>query len=121
MATVLAWHRAPRSNWLPACSVGRCCIERPITVDQTNYSVVVDEAVVVKWLRPPVPVPHPGVELIRHLTAAGFDEMPGYVGVDERDGMVHAIVTAYLPGALDGWDWYVDDVEHGSTAESDVR
>ncbi len=89
----------------------RCSVERPITVDQTNLSVVVDETVVVKWLRPPVPSPHPGVQLIRHLAAAGFDEMPAFVGVDERAGVVHAIVTAYLPGALDGWDWYVDDVE----------
>lgn len=89
----------------------KCSIERPITVDQTNFSVVVDESVVVKWLRPPVPVPHPGVQLIRHLVAAGFDEMPSFVGVDERDGVVHAIVTTYLPHALDGWDWYVDDVE----------
>ena len=58
---------------LAARLLGRpCSVERPITVDQTNYSVVVDEAVVVKWLRPPVPVPHPGVELIRHLAAAGL-------------------------------------------------
>jgi maltokinase len=73
--------------------------------------VVVDESIVVKWLRPPVPAPHPGVELIHHLTAAGFSEMPALVGVDEGEGMVKAIVTSYLPGALDGWDWYVDDVE----------
>jgi maltokinase len=89
----------------------QCSVERPITVDQTNFSVIVDESVVVKWLCPPVPVPHPGVQLIRHLAAVGFVEMPALVGVDERDGMVHAIVTTYLPGALDGWDWYVDDVE----------
>jgi maltokinase len=97
---------------LAARLLGRqCSVERPITVDQTNVSVVVDEAVVVKWLRPPVPSPHPGVQLIRHLAAAGFNEMPAFLGVDERDDVVHAIVTAYLPGALDGWDWYVDDVE----------
>ncbi len=89
----------------------RCSIERPITVDQTNLSVVVDESVVVKWLRPAVAAPHPGVQLIRHLAIAGFDEMPALLSVDERDGMVHAIITSYLPGALDGWDWYVDDVE----------
>ncbi len=89
----------------------RCSNERPITVDQTNYSVVVDERIVVKWLRPAVPAPHPGVELIRHLTASGFDEMPELIGVDERDGVVHAVVTTYLPNALDGWDWFVDDVE----------
>lgn len=103
---------AGESIELAARLLGRSCsVERPITVDQTNFSVVVDDAVVVKWLRPPVPVPHPGVELIRHLAAAGFDEMPAFVGVDERDGVVHAIVTAYLPGAADGWEWYVDDVE----------
>jgi maltokinase len=89
----------------------RCSNERPITVDQTNYSVVVDDRIVVKWLRPPVPAPHPGVELIRHLTATGFSEMPALIGVDERDGLVHAVVTTYLPDALDGWDWFVDDVE----------
>ena len=118
------WHEQEgghgyRSSVTPGASIelaarllGRkCFVERPITVDQTNYSVVVDDAVVVKWLRPAVPVPHPGVQLIRHLAAAGFAEMPGLVGVDERDGVVHAIVTTYLPAALDGWDWYVDDVE----------
>ena len=87
-----------------------CSTERAITADQTNVSVIVDESAVVKWLVPPVPAPHPGVELIRHLVAGGFDEMPSLIGVDERDGMVHAIVTSYLGGALDGWDWYVDDV-----------
>ena len=46
---------------LAARLLGRpCSIERPITVDQTNRSVVVDESVVVKWLVPPVPAPHPG-------------------------------------------------------------
>jgi len=92
--------------------LGRSCsVERSITVDQTNVSVVVDESVVVKWLRPPIPAPHPAVQLIRHLADAGFDEMPALLGADERDGVVHAIVTSFLPGALDGWDWYVDDVE----------
>ncbi|MEA3183712.1 MAG: maltokinase, partial [Ilumatobacteraceae bacterium] len=88
-----------------------CSVERPITVDQTNVSVVVDESVVVKWLQPPVPSPHPGVEMIRHLAEAGFDDMPDFVGADERDGVVHAVVTTFLPGARDGWDWYVDDVQ----------
>ena len=86
-------------------------VERPITVDQTNYSVVVDESFIVKWLQPPVSVPHPGVETIRHLAAAGFDEMPSLLAAAEHDGNVHAIISAYLPGAVDGWEWYVDDVD----------
>ena len=36
--------------------------------------------------------------------------MPALVGVEERDMVVHAIVTTYLIDAADGWDWYVDDV-----------
>ena len=85
--------------------------ERAIAVDQTNHSVVVAETVVVKWLQPPVPSPHPGVDLLRYLAARGFAHMPGFVGVYEVDDMVLAVVTEFVPGALDGWDWYVDDVD----------
>lgn len=85
--------------------------ETAITADQTNVSVVVDDCVIVKWLRPPIRAPHPGVELIRHLAASGFEQMPALLGVDERDGVVHAIVTEYVRGAVDGWQWFADDVE----------
>lgn len=85
--------------------------ERPITVDQTNESVVVGEAVVVKWLLPPVLAPHPGVELLAHLAACGFGGMPRFLGVEQRGELIDAVATEYLPGALDGWDWFVDDVD----------
>lgn len=88
--------------------------ERPITVDQTNYSVVVGPAgdeVVVKWLQPPVLSPHPGVQLIRHLASRGFSDMPAFIGCEERDELVLATVSEFIPGALDGWDWFVDDVD----------
>lgn len=85
--------------------------ERAITVDQTNRSVVVGDEVVVKWLLPPVLAPHPGVEVLAHLAARGFTDMPSFLGVEERDEMVHALASEYLPGAQDGWDWYVDKVD----------
>jgi maltokinase len=85
-------------------------VERPITVDQTNRSVVVDEAVIVKWFRPPRPVPHHGSDVLAHLTEVGFDQMPGFFGADEQDGLVVASVAEYLPGATDGWEWYLDEV-----------
>lgn len=90
--------------------------ERPITVDQTNQSVVVGDAtrgeqVVVKWLQPPVLSPHPGVQLLRHLASRGFTEMPAYLGCEERDELVFATVTEFVVGAQDGWDWFVDDVD----------
>lgn len=84
--------------------------ERPITVDQTNASVIVGEQVVVKWLLPPVPEPHPGVELLAHLREVGFDEMPAFIGEHTEAGEVLALVTGLVPGALDGWDWFVDQI-----------
>ena len=85
--------------------------ERPITVDQTNYSVVVGEAVVVKWLATPVRQPHPGTQLLAHLRSVGFTGMPAFHGELIEDGTVHAIVTGFVDGALDGWDWCVDELE----------
>lgn len=84
--------------------------ERPVTVDQTNRSVIVDDLVVVKWLVPPVPQPHPGARLLAHLAEVGFDEMPPFLGTEERDGEVVAVLTGFVAGALDGWDWLVDEV-----------
>ena len=85
-------------------------VERPITVDQTNYSVVVGESVVVKWLLPPVPAPHPGTRLMAHLSAVGFTAMPAYHGELVDAGLVHATVTQFVDGSLDGWDWCVDEL-----------
>ncbi|MGI5283303.1 hypothetical protein ACQEVF_08220 [Nonomuraea polychroma] len=89
-------------------------------VDQTNYSVVVDEKVVVKWMTPPVPLPHPALDILAHLVEAGFnDTAPPYAAltgpVDGRDCLL-ALVTGYLPEARDGWEWCVDEAEAGTTA-----
>lgn len=97
--------------------------ERAITVDQTNQSVIVADEAVVKWLLPPVMTPHPGVELLVHLESRGFGAMPRFLGVEQRDGLVLALATEYVPGAQDGWDWFVDDVDswlRGSLAPADV-
>lgn len=82
--------------------------ERRITVDQTNRSVIVDESVIVKWLTPPVREPHHGLDLLAHLDAVGFVDMPSLLGVEASDGRVLAVVTEFVVGALDGWDWFVD-------------
>ena len=79
--------------------------ERPITVDQTNRSVVVDESVIVKWYRPPRPLPHHGSDVLAHLAEVGFDAMPEFLGTVTEHGDVVASVSAFLPGASDGWEW----------------
>lgn len=83
--------------------------ERPILVDQTHRSVVVSERLVVKWFTPPLPPPHRSVDLLGHLAAVGFRRTAApYAAAFDARGRAVALITDYLPGALDGWDWCVD-------------
>lgn len=102
---VTSWHHEPVSS------------ERGVTVDQTNESLVVGERAVVKWsLHLPIDDEpgSPAPQRLAALAAAGFDETPRPWGTVERvvDGraVLLAAVVEFLPGALDGWDWMVDDV-----------
>lgn len=111
---VTAWHAEPLHG------------ERAVTVDQTNESVVVGERAVVKWA---VHLPRdgepgsPAGERIAALVRAGFDAMPRAWAVVEhlREGasspVLVATVVDLLPGALDGWDWAVDDVRRLARGE----
>jgi maltokinase len=95
---------------LPPLSSGH---ERPITADQTHRSVVVDERVVVKWFRPPMPPPHPALDVLAHLDAVGFERTAKpYAAVLDGDALT-AMVTAYLPDAVDGYHWCVAAVVDG--------
>ncbi len=89
--------------------------ERPITADQTNFSVVVGDRVVVKWMRSPVPHARAPI-MLGHLATVGFERIPTpYASLHRADDLV-ALVSAYLPDAVDGWDWCVDaliDACHG--------
>ncbi len=91
-------------------TVGAAAVERQITVDQTNYSVIVGELVVVKWLLPPVHGTHPAVRSMTHLRSLGFTEMPIFYGALVEGEFTTAIITGFVTGASDGWDWYVDEL-----------
>ncbi len=92
--------------------------ERAMGVDQTNDSVVVGEAVVVKWLLRPSPAVHPAPAILAHLAALSYANVPRPLGSltwTAPDGaeVLLALVDGYLPGARDGWDWCVAGVlEH---------
>jgi maltokinase len=91
-------------------------IETAIDVDQSNDSVVVDGTMVVKLFPVTAPGPQPGLELPSHLAEVGFASIPEprgalrWVGprAVPRDEVVLATAAAYLPGARDGWAWYLD-------------
>ena len=55
--------------------------ERPVGVDQTNESVVVGDAAMVKWATHLQPGPHPAPRRIGLLRDAGFAGMPSPLGL----------------------------------------
>lgn len=88
--------------------------ERPVTVDQTNESVIVGDVAVVKWATHLEPGPHPAPGRLAALTSAGFTAMPtpwGVVTWTPEGGVstLAATVNGYLPGAEDGWTWAVEE------------
>lgn len=95
--------------------------ERVLSTDQVNHTVLVGDglagdAVVVKWLMPPAPLPHRGAEVLAHLTEVGFTDMPRFLGTHEHEGRVVAMLSQYIPHAREGWDWYVEELTEHPTA-----
>ena len=98
-------------SWASGAAIG----ERAITVDQTNESVIVGDAAVVKWATHLQEGPHPAPRRISMLRAAGFRGMPepwGLVTWQPEAGTetLVANVDEFLPGAVDGWTWAVEVV-----------
>jgi maltokinase len=113
-------------SWVRRAAVG----ERPVGVDQTNESVIVGDAAVVKWATHMQDGPHPAPQRISVLRDAGFTGMPtpwGHVTWHAPDGTetVVASVDEYIPGAVDGWTWAVDVItaaarEHRPQTATDI-
>ncbi len=95
---VTSWHHAPADG------------ERAVAVDQTNESVVVGDAAVVKWAFLADEGPHPAPSLLGVLEAGGFHGTPTPWGALEWEGRLLALVVGFVPGAVDGWTWAVDDI-----------
>ena len=86
--------------------------ERAIDVDQSNESVVVGERVVVKLYPLTGGIVGTGSDLPAHLVSVGFAAMPTPFGTvcwrdDDSRQWVVARASAFLPGARDGWEWYL--------------
>ena len=88
--------------------------ERPIDVDHSNDLVVCGGSVV-KWLLHPGP-DDVGAQRLESLARQGFAGVPPLVAVVRSDGDVIAVVTAMVAGAIDGWEWMVDDVRSAAAA-----
>ena len=87
--------------------------EKGMGVDQTNESVIVGDAAVVKWATHLQQGPHPAPRRIGVLREAGFRGMPAPWGLvtwhpPGGEATLAASVDEYLPGAVDGWTWAVE-------------
>ena len=99
--------------------------ERRIDVDQSNDSVVVGERVVVKLYPRSAPGPQPGLDLPAHLAEVGFADTPAALGAlrwepPDREPVLLATASAYLPSARDGWAWYLELVLAALDAPDDT-
>jgi maltokinase len=85
-----------------------------IGVEQTNSSVVVDDALIVKLYRRLEAGVNPELELLRFLGAHGFDNAPALRGwwsyTGPALGATLGMLQQFLPGAVDGWRLALDEL-----------
>jgi trehalose synthase-fused probable maltokinase len=82
-------------------------------VEQSNTSIVIGDAVIVKLFRRLVSGVHPEVEVTRFLTRrAGFTHTPAFLGAlrfeDEYGTTIAGMTQRYVPGATDLWDYALE-------------
>ena len=81
---------------------------RPLGVEQSNSSVVVDDELIVKLYRRLEPGVNPELELLRFFSRSGFPNVPelrgwwGYSGAPMTATL--GIAQRFLPDARDGWE-----------------
>jgi maltokinase len=76
---------------------------RPLTVEQSNTSVVFDERLIMKLYRRIADGPNPDVEVTEALGDVGFQHIAAPVAVWQREGRHLAVVSHYLEGGTEGW------------------
>ncbi|WP_263253260.1 maltokinase N-terminal cap-like domain-containing protein [Saccharopolyspora rosea] len=81
---------------------------RPISGEQSNSSVVIDERMVLKVFRRLQPGVNPDVELHRALERARNPHVPRFLGAvhGRLDGLPTSLLTLqeFVPGTTSGWD-----------------
>jgi len=94
--------------------VGELAEIRPMGAEQSNSSVVIDEALALKLYRRIEPGVNPELELLRFLTDRGFEHIASLEGYAAYEGRpleaTLAILQQYVPSHGDGWRLALDTV-----------
>jgi maltokinase len=77
---------------------------RPLGAEQSNTSLVYDDAMILKVFRRLTEGHNPEVEVIETLAAAGFTSVPAPLASWRKDDVDLAFLQRFLPGATDGWN-----------------
>ena len=77
---------------------------RPLGAEQSNTSLVYDDAMILKVFRRLTEGHNPEVEVIETLASAGFRSVPEPLASWRKDGMDLAFLQRFLAGATDGWN-----------------
>ncbi|MFP6561021.1 maltose alpha-D-glucosyltransferase [Paraburkholderia sp. B3] len=98
---------------LDALDLGETPEVRWLAAEQSNSSLVIADALVLKLVRRLLPGVHPEVEMCRYLTRLGYaNTAPLYGEVVRVDpaGVPHtlAILQGYIDNQGDAWDWALD-------------
>jgi maltokinase len=87
---------------------------RLMGVEQSNSSVVFDDAIVLKVFRKLEPGLNPELEMLRFLTWRGFPNIAALHGWYDYEGQAFAstlgVAQAFLPDAVGGWELALDEI-----------
>jgi maltokinase len=93
---------------------GPSAVVRPMGAEQSNSSLVFDEALALKLYRRVEAGVNPELELLRFLTDRGFDSVPALAGWYEYTGRLMeatlGVMQEFLPGARDGWELALEEL-----------
>jgi maltokinase len=76
----------------------------PVGAEQSNTSLVYDDAMILKVFRRLTLGHNPEVEVIETLAAVGFTSVPEPLASWRKDDIDLAFLQRFLPGAADGWN-----------------
>jgi trehalose synthase-fused probable maltokinase len=87
---------------------------RLMGVEQSNTSIVFDDAVVLKVFRKLEPGVNPELEVLRFLTWRGFENIAPLHGWYDYEGQAFqstlGVAQTFLPDAVDGWELALDEI-----------
>ncbi|CAB4958059.1 unannotated protein [freshwater metagenome] len=89
-------------------------VVRPMGAEQSNSSVVIDDALVMKAFRRLEPGENPELEMTRFLSARGFPHIAELGGWYQYGGEImeatFGVVQRFVEGGRDGWELVLDDL-----------